>query len=65
MTRTRPAAARPVLLSTLTPDALAVADRRYPKWATMCQLRRLGLPVLDAVRAPGAGEEPVRSAGPA
>lgn len=25
------------------------ADRRYPKWATMCQLRRLGLPTLDAV----------------
>ena len=37
------------LLSTLTPAALAAADRRYPKWATMCQLRRLGLPVLDAV----------------
>jgi hypothetical protein len=37
------------LLSTLTEDELAGADRRYPKWATMCQLRRLGLPTLDAV----------------
>jgi hypothetical protein len=37
------------LLSTLTGAQLAAADRRYPKWATMCQLRRLGLPVLDAV----------------
>lgn len=37
------------LLSTLTEDELAAADRRYPKWATMCQLRRLGLPTLDAV----------------
>jgi hypothetical protein len=39
----------PGLLSTLTAAELAAADRRYPKWATMCQLRRLGLPVLDAV----------------
>jgi hypothetical protein len=37
------------LLSTLTGDELASADQRYPKWATMCQLRRIGLPVLDAV----------------
>lgn len=37
------------LLSTLTGGELAAADRRYPKWATMCQLRRLGLPTLDAV----------------
>jgi hypothetical protein len=37
------------LLSALTAEELAAADRRYPKWATMCQLRRLGLPVLDAV----------------
>jgi hypothetical protein len=36
------------LLSTLTEGELAAADRRYPKWATMCQLRRLGLPILDA-----------------
>jgi hypothetical protein len=31
------------------PGELAAADRRYPKWATMCQLRRLGLPVLDGI----------------
>lgn len=37
------------LLSALTEDELTAADRRYPKWATMCQLRRLGLPTLDAV----------------
>jgi hypothetical protein len=37
------------LLSTLTDSKLAAADHRYPKWATMCQLRRIGLPVLDAV----------------
>jgi hypothetical protein len=37
------------LLSTLTEDELASADHRYPKWMTMCQLRRLGLPTLDAV----------------
>jgi hypothetical protein len=37
------------LLSTLTEEELAAADHRYPKWATMCQLRRLGLPTLDAV----------------
>jgi hypothetical protein len=43
-----PAASAP-LLSTLAEDELIGADRRYPKWATMCQLRRLGLPTLDAV----------------
>jgi hypothetical protein len=37
------------LLSALSGERLLAADRRYPKWATMCQLRRLGLPVLDAV----------------
>jgi hypothetical protein len=37
------------LLSSLTEDELMGADRRYPKWATMCQLRRLCLPTLDAV----------------
>jgi hypothetical protein len=37
------------LLSALTEKDLAAADHRYPKWATMCQLRRLGLPTLDAV----------------
>ncbi len=49
---TRPAAAArtgPVaLLSALSEEGLAAADHRYPKWATMCLLRRLGLPVLDA-----------------
>jgi hypothetical protein len=38
-----------VRLSTLTEDELAAASQRYPKWATMCQLRHLGLPTLDAV----------------
>jgi hypothetical protein len=42
-------AAAPGLLSMRTPDELAGADHRYPKWATMCQLRRLGLPVLDGI----------------
>jgi hypothetical protein len=42
-------AVSPLLLSSLTEDELMGADRRYPKWATMCQLRRLGLPTLDAV----------------
>jgi hypothetical protein len=37
------------LLSALSKDQLAAADNRYPKWATMCRLRRLGLPTLDAV----------------
>jgi hypothetical protein len=37
------------LLSSLTENELMGADRRYPKWATMCQLRRLGLPTLEAV----------------
>jgi hypothetical protein len=36
------------LVSTLTEDELAAADHRYPKWATMCLLRRLGLSTLDA-----------------
>jgi hypothetical protein len=36
------------MLSTLTEDELA-ANARYPKWTTMCQLRRLGLPTLDGV----------------
>jgi hypothetical protein len=45
-----PAIASPaVTLSTLTPTGLTTADRRYPKWATMCRLRHIGLPVLDAV----------------
>lgn len=49
-TLTTPSPAGPTaLLSTLTDSELAAADCRYPKWATMCQLRRIGLPVLDAV----------------
>jgi hypothetical protein len=43
------AAPSAALLNTLTEDELAAADHRYPKWATMCQLRRLGLPTLNAV----------------
>jgi hypothetical protein len=37
------------LLSAFTKEELAAADHRYPKWATMCQLRSLGLPTLNAV----------------
>jgi hypothetical protein len=37
------------MLSDMTQAELAAADRRYPKWATMCQLRCLAMPVLDAV----------------
>ncbi|MCI0689058.1 MAG: hypothetical protein L0Y54_17775 [Sporichthyaceae bacterium] len=33
----------------LTPDELERADRRYPKWASMCLQRRLGLPGLNAI----------------
>jgi hypothetical protein len=36
-------------LSALTEEEVAAADHRSPKWATMCQLRRIGLPTLDAV----------------
>src|SRR6266581_4207790 len=36
-------------LHELTRSELDVADPRYPKWATMCRLRLLGLPVLKAV----------------
>jgi hypothetical protein len=38
------------LLHELDDDALAraAADRRYPKWSTMCLLRQLGYPVLNA-----------------
>jgi hypothetical protein len=36
------------MITALTETELAAADPRYPKWATMCQLRRLGLPVLNA-----------------
>lgn len=36
-------------LHSLSAPELARADSRYPKWATMCLLRLLGLPVLNAV----------------
>jgi hypothetical protein len=36
-------------LHELTGAELEMADPRYPKWVTMCQLRLLGLPVLNAV----------------
>lgn len=63
MTRIQPAEpGRALLLSALTPDALAAADRRYPKWATMCQLRRLGLPVLDAALVTPAQDRDVLDA---
>jgi hypothetical protein len=41
----------PRLLHTLDGDELAAAtaDRRWPKWSTMCQLRLLGSPVLNGV----------------
>lgn len=52
-----------VLLSSLTDGELAAADRCYPKWATLCQLRRIGLPVLDAVLLrPGRDHEPLDAA---
>jgi hypothetical protein len=43
--------AHPRPLHTLDHDALAAAaaDQRWPKWSTMCQLHRLGNPVLNAV----------------
>jgi hypothetical protein len=46
-------------------DALtaAAADLRWPKWATMCHLRSLGCPVLNAVcLVPGHGMSVVREA---
>jgi len=36
-------------LHELSAPELARTDSRYPKWATMCLLRLLGLPVLNAV----------------
>jgi len=56
---------RPVLLDAMDDDALAAAalDRRWPKWATMCQLRSLGCPVLNGVRVvPGGGTAALRAA---
>jgi hypothetical protein len=42
--------APPILLHELDDHTLAgaVQNRRYPKWSTMCLLRRLGYPVLNA-----------------
>jgi hypothetical protein len=44
----------PQLLHSLDRDQLAAAaaDRRWPKWSTMCQLRLLGNPVLNGVCVP-------------
>ncbi len=44
----------PRLLHSLGRDALAAAaaDRRWPKWSSMCQLRLLGNPVLNGVCVP-------------
>lgn len=44
----------PWLLHTLDRDQLAAAaaDRRWPKWSTMCQLRMLGNPVLNGICVP-------------
>jgi hypothetical protein len=43
--------APPRLLHSLDRDELAAAaaDNHWPKWSTMCQLRRLGNPVLNAI----------------
>ncbi|WP_285471950.1 hypothetical protein [Actinoplanes sp. NBRC 101535] len=46
----------PPLLYEMGPDELTTSARfgRWPKWSTMCQLRRLGFPVLNGVCvAPG------------
>src|SRR5437762_1472361 len=55
----------PRLLHALDRDALTIAatDRRWPKWSTMCQLRLLGNPVLNAVRVtPDADATTLRAA---
>lgn len=55
----------PTLLNTMDHDELATAalDRRWPKWATMCQLRSLGCPVLNGIRVvPGASATILREA---
>ncbi|WP_433357685.1 hypothetical protein ACQP25_44770 (plasmid) [Microtetraspora malaysiensis] len=55
--------AAPVLLAQMSKAELAEADGRYPKWATMCQLRRLGLPVLNAVLlTPGQDDHDLEAA---
>lgn len=43
---------RVATLADLSEEQLAAADPRFPKWATMCLLRRLGLPVLNAALLP-------------
>jgi hypothetical protein len=55
----------PRLLHTLDRDQLAaaVADTRWPKWSTMCQLRLLGNLVLNGVRVtPDADTTALRTA---
>jgi hypothetical protein len=47
------------LLSTLTPGELVAADRCYPKWATMCQLRP-----EEPVRAVAGGGGPAGPGAP-
>ena len=51
------------LLHMLTELELANADPRYPKWASMCRLRRIALPVLNAAFiAPGQERSAIMSA---
>jgi hypothetical protein len=56
--RIRTSTGAAALLSALTDDELAAADRRFPKWATMCRLRRIGMPVLDAVMLTPGQDQP-------
>ena len=54
-----------ILLDELDDHALdrAAADRRYPKWSTLCLLRRLGYPVLNACCIhPQQGSQALREA---
>lgn len=54
---------RTILLSEMSAADLAAVDGRYPKWGTMCQLRRLELPVLNAVLVvPGQGRRELEDA---
>ncbi|HEX3961972.1 MAG TPA: hypothetical protein VHZ03_35975 [Trebonia sp.] len=49
--------AETLILHELSSAQLQDADARYPKWATICRLRLLGLPVLNAALIiPGEGE---------
>lgn len=53
----------PRTLYQLSNTELATADQRYPKWATLCRLRSLGLPVLNGVLAtPGDTPEVIDAA---